>query len=100
MFSISPFSTEPFSDFVFSVNATSLIEAIATVEANAKLDIGAVSSIEGIAILTADGTLTLGGRTDLSVVASVLANATVRGEDANIFIWTAPERKTTWTIPN
>jgi FtsP/CotA-like multicopper oxidase with cupredoxin domain len=101
MFSISPFSTTPFSSLgITSINATSLIEAIATVESVASLSLGAVSSIDGVAVLTADGTLTIGGASaQLSGVIDILANATVRGESANIFIWTVPERDTTWTIP-
>ena len=101
MFSISPFSTLPLSTLgVTSINATYLLEAIATVEAVGTLAVGTTSSIEAVAVLTADGTLTLGGgKAELSTIVSILANGTVRGETANIFIWTAPERETTWTIP-
>ena len=101
MFSISPFSTLPFSSLgITSIKATSVIEAIATIGAVAEVEIGATSSIEAIAVLAADGTLTLGGgKAELSAVVDILANATVRGESANIFIWTVPERDTTWIIP-
>ena len=101
MFSISPFSTIPFSSLgITSIEATSLIEAIATIGAVGNVEIGATSSIEGIAVLTAEGKITIGGeRAELSAVVNILANATVRGETANVFIWTVPERDTTWTIP-
>ena len=102
MFSISPFSADVFSSLgISNVEAVSLIEAIATIESVGSLNIGATSSIEGAAILSSNGTLTIGGvSAQLDAVADILANSTVRGEDANIFIWTVPERGTTWSFPD
>ena len=102
MFSISPFSADVFSSLgISNVEAVSLIEAIATIESVGSLNIGATSSIEGAAILDSKGTLTIGGSSaQLDAVADILANATVRGENANIFIWTVPERGTTWSFPD
>ena len=100
MFSISPFSADVFSSFGISiVEAGSLIEAIATIESVGSLSMGATSSIEGAAILSSKGTLTIGGASArLDAVVDILANATVRGEEAKIFIWTVPERGTTWSF--
>ena len=102
MFSISPFSADVFSSLgISNVEAVSLIEAIATIESVGSVAIGATSSIEGAAILSSNGTLTIGGSSaQLDAVADILANSTVRGEDANIFIWTVPERGTTWSFPD
>jgi hypothetical protein len=102
MFSISPFSADVFSSLgISNVEAVSLIEAIATIESVGSLNMGATSSIEGAAILDSKGTLTIGGSSaQLDAVADILANATVRGENANIFIWTVPERGTTWSFPD
>jgi hypothetical protein len=101
MFSISPFSVDTFSSLgISSIKAVSLIEAIATIEASASMDLGASSTIQGAAILTSDGTLKIGGSSaELNAVVDILANATLRGSDAEIFIWTAPERSTTWSFP-
>ena len=64
------------------------------------MKLAGTASIEGVAILTADGTLTIGGSSaELNAVIDILANATLRTNDANIFIWTTPARATTWTIP-
>ena len=100
MFSISPFSADVFSSLgISNVEAVSLIEAIATIESVGSLNMGATSSIEGAAILDSKGTLTIGGSSaQLDAVVDILANATVRGENANIFIWTVPERGTTWSF--
>jgi hypothetical protein len=100
MFSISPFSADVFSSLgISNVEAVSLIEAIATIESVGSVSIGATSSIEGAAILSSKGTLTIGGSSaSLDAVADILANATVRGEEAKIFIWTVPERGTTWSF--
>ena len=89
MFSSLPFSTDTFSSLGINlVEGVSLLDAIAVIEA------------KGVAILTADGTLTLGGASaELSAIVDILANATVRTNDAKIFIWTAPSRSTTWIIP-
>ena len=102
MFSISPFSADVFSSLgISNVEAVSLIEAIATIESVGSLSVGATSSIEGAAILDSKGTLTIGGvSAQLDAVADILANSTVRGEGANIFIWTVPERGTTWSFPD
>ena len=102
MFSKSPFSADVFSSLgISNVEAVSLIEAIATIESVGSLNMGATSSIEGAAILDSKGTLTIGGSSaQLDAVADILANATVRGENANIFIWTVPERGTTWSFPD
>jgi hypothetical protein len=101
MFSSLPFSTDTFSSLGINlVEGVSLLDAIAVIEAKAGLKLEDTASIEGVAILTADGTLTLGGSSvELNAVVDILANATVRSSDANIFIWIAPARATTWTIP-
>tara|TARA_R110002110_G_C13193164_1_gene694673 strand:+ start:73 stop:447 length:375 start_codon:yes stop_codon:yes gene_type:complete len=101
MFSSLPFSTDPFSSLGINlVEGASLLDAIAVIEAKAGLKLEDTASIEGVAILTADGTLTLGGASaELSAIVDILANATVRTNDAKIFIWTAPSRSTTWIIP-
>ena len=82
MFSSLPFSTDTFSSLGINlVEGVSLLDAIAVIEAK-------------------DGTLTLGGASaELSAIVDILANATVRTNDAKIFIWTAPSRSTTWIIP-
>ena len=100
MFLISPFSADVFSSLgISNVEAVSLIEAIATIESVCSLSMGANSSIEGAAILSSKGTLTIGGASArLDAVVDILANATVRGEEAKIFIWTVPERGTTWSF--
>mgnify|MGYP003677465653 FL=1 len=101
MFSSLPFSTDTFSSLGINlVEGVSLLDAIAVIEAKAGLKLEDTASIEGVAILTADGTLSIGGsRAELSAVIDILANATVRSNDANIFIWTIPARETTWIIP-
>tara|TARA_R110000824_G_scaffold273826_4_gene462452 strand:- start:77 stop:457 length:381 start_codon:yes stop_codon:yes gene_type:complete len=100
MFSSLPFSTDTFSSLGINlVEGVSLLDAIAVIEAKAGLKLEDTASIEGVAILTADGTLTLGGASaELSAVVDILANATVRTDDAKIFIWTAPSRSTTWSF--
>ena len=84
---------------ITSVNATSLLEAIATLVAEGVISSPGVASIDAVAILEADGTLTLGGaKAELNVIASILAAPTVRGSGAQVFIWTAPSRPTTWSF--
>lgn len=101
MFSSLPFSTDTFSSLgISSVEGVSLLDAIAIIEAKGGLKLEDTATIDGVAILTADGKLTIGGaKAELSAVIDILANATVRSSDANIFIWTIPARETTWIIP-
>ena len=101
MFSSLPFSASSFSSLgISSVEGVSLLDAIAVIEAKGGLKLEDTATIDGVAILTADGTLTIGGSSaELNAVIDILANATLRTNDANIFIWTTPARATTWTIP-
>ena len=101
MFSLLPFSASSFSSLgISSIEGASLLDAIAVIEAKAGLKLAGTASIDGVAILTADGTLTIGGSSaELNAVIDILANATVRSSDASVFIWIAPARATTWTIP-
>ena len=101
MFSSLPFSASSFSSLgISSIEGVSLLDAIAIIEAKGVLELAGTASIEGVAILTADGTLTIGGGSaELNAVIDILANATIRSSDANVFIWIAPARATTWTIP-
>ena len=101
MFSSLPFSTSTFSSLgISSVEGVSLLDAIAVIEAKGGLKLEGIATIDGVAILTADGTLTIGGSSaELIAVIDILANATLRTDDANIFIWTTPARSTTWIIP-
>ena len=84
---------------ITAVKGTSVLEAIATLVAEGVISSTGAASIDAVAILEADGTLTLGGaKADLNAVAEILANATVRALDAQVFIWTAPTRATTWSF--
>ena len=96
----TPFSVAPLSSLgITSINATSVLEGIATLVANGIISSAAAASIDAVAILEADGTLTLGGAdAELNVIASILATSTVRGSDGEVFIWTAPSRPTTWSF--
>lgn len=76
MFAKTPFSISPFSSFTRSVEASAVLEAIAT--------------------LTAQG---VAPAANLDAIASVLASPTLRSSDAQTFIWTTPSRPTTWNIP-
>lgn len=77
MFGAIPFSVKPISALdISSVKASSVLEAIAILEAEA-----------------------VAPSASLNAIVTLLANSTLRSSDAEIFIWTTPARPTTWTIP-
>lgn len=93
------FAEQPFSSYSIDITVAARLDIISEFVATGTLSgLGGVSQIEAIAVLTADGTLSVSETVTLEAIAEIVANATMQGVTAKVFVWTIEGRATTWNL--